>query len=87
MEDLAPATDGRNPATLTTWDVKNPVNNGRSYQPQLVSRNSFINSTSGWFLLGEVLKFGKLPFSKILKKKHHQNSHELLNRKKVAKVR
>ncbi len=42
MEDLAPATDGRNPATLTTWDVKNPVNKGRSYQPQLVSRISFI---------------------------------------------
>ena len=29
----------RNPA-LTTWDVKNPVNNGINYQPQLVSRIS-----------------------------------------------
>ncbi len=29
----------------TTWDVKNPVNNGINYQPQLVSRiDSSINS-------------------------------------------
>ena len=44
----------RNPAMdkLTTWDVlKNPVNNGIRYQPQLVSRISAINSkVSGWKL-------------------------------------
>ena len=31
--------DRRNPA-ITTWDVKNLVNNGINYQPQLVSRIS-----------------------------------------------
>ncbi len=31
----------------TTWDVWNPINNGKNYQPQLVSRISAINSTSG----------------------------------------
>ena len=31
--------DGWNPA-ITTWDIKNTVNNGISYQPQLVSRIS-----------------------------------------------
>ena len=29
---------------LTTWDVQNLVTNGINYQPQLVSRNSSINS-------------------------------------------
>ena len=29
----------------TTWDVQNLANNGIKYQPQLVSRISFINST------------------------------------------
>ena len=30
--------------SCTTWDVWNPINNGKNYQPQLVSRISAINS-------------------------------------------
>ena len=30
----------------TTWDVRNPIDGGINYQPQLVSRISAINSTS-----------------------------------------
>ncbi len=28
------------------WDVWNPINNGKNYQPQLVSRISAINSST-----------------------------------------
>ena len=34
--------------SCTTWDVWNPINNGKNYQPQLVSRISAINSI--WYL-------------------------------------
>ena len=37
--------------SCTTWDVKNPVNNGMTYQPQLVSRISAINSMKSWSLM------------------------------------
>ena len=34
--------------SCTTWDVRNPKNNGINYQPQLVSRISAINSIKGF---------------------------------------
>ena len=34
--------------SCTTWDVWNPINNGKNYQPQLVSRISAINSSGRW---------------------------------------
>ena len=37
--------------SCTTWDLKNLVNNGMNYQPQLVSRILAINSMKSWSLM------------------------------------